>query len=227
VQLVLRVGGEVVEALEGLRQLAQRVDVELGVVLHPALGLRALDLVLEAHALDAQHDVAVHLHEAAVAVPGEARVARPLGEPLHRCVVEPQVQDGVHHPRHRVARPRAHRHQQRVVVVAQALAGLLLQPRQRLGDLLLQSLRERLPGVHVGDTGLGGDGEAARHEVGPQHARHLRDVRALAAQEVAHLARSLGEVVNPLCGDRRAHRAHPIRRSRRANERARGTRPAR
>ena len=61
-------------ALEAARELLQRLDVELGVVLDAAVGLDALDLVLEALALDAAHDVAEHLHEAPVGVPGEALV---------------------------------------------------------------------------------------------------------------------------------------------------------
>jgi hypothetical protein len=46
-------------------------------------------------------------------------------------VVEPQVEDGVHHPRHRHRGPGAHRHQQRPPAPAERLSGGLLQPVQR------------------------------------------------------------------------------------------------
>ena len=70
-----------------------------------------------------RHDVAEHLHEAAVGVPGEALVAGRLREPLDRVVVQAEVEDGVHHARHRLAGAGAHRHEQRVLRVAEALAG--------------------------------------------------------------------------------------------------------
>ena len=54
-----------------------------------------------------------------------------------------------------------------------------------------------LAAVHVGDAGLGGDREAGRHPLGAEHARHLGDVGALAAEQLAHVARALGEVVDP------------------------------
>ena len=42
--------------------------------------------------------------------------------------------------------------------------------------------------AHVRDAGLRREGEAGRHPLGAEHARHLGDVRALAAEERAHLA---------------------------------------
>ena len=74
----------------------------------------------------AEHDVAVHLDEAAVAVIGEARVAGWPRQPLDRAVVEAEIEDGVHHARHRDARARAHRDQQRLLRVAEARAERLL-----------------------------------------------------------------------------------------------------
>jgi hypothetical protein len=66
--------------------------------------------------LDAEHHVAVHLHEAAITVPREARIAGLLRKSLDRLVVEPEIQNGVHHPRHRVARARAHGDEQRLPI---------------------------------------------------------------------------------------------------------------
>ena len=75
-------------------------------------------------------------------------------------------------------------------------------------DLAREPHRERVVAAQVLDAGLGGDGEALGH--GQAEPRHLRDVRALAPEEVAHLAPALGEVVHPL-GDHTgaAHRAPP------------------
>jgi hypothetical protein len=77
------------------------------------------------------------------------------------------------------------------------LPGLLLQPRQRVGDLVGQALGQLALGVHVGHAGLGGDGEAGRNPFGAEDPRHLGDVGPFAAEEVAHLAGALGEVEDP------------------------------
>ena len=205
-ELLARIGGEVVERLEARRQLAQRVGVELRVERDAALALDARDLVLEARAGDAAHDAAEHLHEPAIGVPREARIAGALRQALDGLVVEAQVQDGVHHPRHRVARAAAHGDEQRVVRIAERLAGALLQARERRVDGRGQPLRLRAVGAHVLDAGLRRDRETRRDEVGPEHARHLGDAGALASQQFAHVARALGEVVDPLGGDGGAHR---------------------
>src|SRR5690606_13858448 len=101
-------------------------------------------------ARDAADDVAEHLDEAPVGVPGEPRVAGPGGEPLDGAVVEAEVEDGVHHPRHRLARPGADRDEQRVAGVAEALAGALLQTTEGLADLLGEALGLPAARAHVG-----------------------------------------------------------------------------
>jgi hypothetical protein len=128
-ELLARIAGEVVEPLEPARELPEHVGVELAVERGVALLLDAGDLVLEAHAFDPAHDVAEHLHEAAVGVPGKARIAGAVGQAQHRGVVQAQVQDGVHHAGHRVAGAAAHGDQQRVLGIAEPLAGARLQAR--------------------------------------------------------------------------------------------------
>ena len=55
-------------------------------VLARALRLDRVELVLEEVAVDAEHDLAEHLDEAAVGVLGEALVAGQRGEALQRLV---------------------------------------------------------------------------------------------------------------------------------------------
>ena len=143
-------------------------------------------------------DVAEHLHEAAVGVPGEALVLRGPREALDGGVVEAQVEHRVEHPGHRLARAGADGDEQRVLVVAERLAGALLQALERLVDLLGHPVGLGLAVAHVGDARLGGDREARRDTVLAEHARHLGDVGALAAEQLAHVPRALGEVVDPL-----------------------------
>ena len=185
-------------ALERLGQLPQDLGVELGVRFDPGPSPRVRELGLEDRARDALDDVAEHLHEPAIGVPGEALVVGAAGESGHRLVVQAQVEDRVEHPRHRDSRAGAHRDQEGVVRVAESLAGAAFERRQRLVDLVRQPLRRLAARLHVGDAGLGRDGESGRDAVGAQHPGHLGDVGALAAEQLALFARALGELVHPL-----------------------------
>ena len=211
-QLLARVAREVVEGAEAAGELAQRVDGEVGVETHAVFALDAGDLILEARAGHAADHIAEHLHQAAIGVPREPLVAGARGEPRDGAVVEPEVEDRVHHSRHRVARAAAHGDQQRVLRIREPLAGAVPRvvpaPRRRR--------RRAPPGhcgrvAHVGDARLGGDREAGGDELRAEHARHLRDVGALAAEQVAHLARPVREVVDPPGCGRCAHiRSSPV-----------------
>ena len=136
VELLARVLGEglaavlAVDVLEDLDQVAQVVGREVDVLLHPAPALHRRQGLLEVLLRDLGHDVAEHLDEAPVRVVGEARVAGAGGQALHADVVQAEVEDGVHHPGHRELGAAAHRDQQGVLRVAEALAdGLLEAPR--------------------------------------------------------------------------------------------------
>ena len=203
-QLLLRVLREVVaglvlvQRLEAVDELLERVGVELGVVLDAAVVLDLGDRLLERLAVDPARDVAEHLEEAPVGVPREAIVVGRAREALDGGVVEAEVEDRVEHAGHRLAGAGADGDEQRVLVVAERLAGVLLQALERVGDLVGHAVGLFLVGLHVRDAGLGGDREAGRHPVGAEDAGHLRHVRALAAEQVAHVLRALGEVVHPL-----------------------------
>ena len=95
--------------LETPDQFLQVVDCQLNIreiVIAVALVLEVLDHALERLMiftrafLHAHHDVAVHLQEAAIRIPGEARVVRLLRHNLDHGVVHPEVQDRIHHPGH-------------------------------------------------------------------------------------------------------------------------------
>ena len=153
-------------------------------------------VVLAGTLLHADDDVAVHLDEAAVAVPGEAGVAGGLLERDDGLVVEAEVENGVHHARHRVAGAGAHGDEER-----RAVGGAELRAHDLLhvGDaglhLGLEFLRVGfLVGVVV-RADLGGDGEAGGH--GQADAGHLGEVGALAAEQGLHAAVAIGFAVAP------------------------------
>ena len=172
------------DLLIGVDQVAQELDGDAGVGGGPRQLLGRVEQGVELLAGDPEDDAAVHGDEAPVGVVGEALVMGLLGQGHHRLVVEAQVEHGVHHPGHRELGTRAHRHQQRIARIADALTDLLLEPDPRLGDLLGQTDRPAI--LHVGPTGGGSDGEPGGHRQ-LEDRRHLGQVGTLAAQEVLHL----------------------------------------
>ena len=169
---------------QGLEVVGRQIDVALDAAPH----LHLVENFRERLLAQLEDDIAVHLHEAPVRVVGEARVLRSLHQPLHGVVVQAEVEDRFHHPRHRHRRARAHRHEQGVPAVAELLPRGPLQLLQVPGDLFAQRVRE-IPGFNVGEAQLGGEGEAGRHR--QAQIRHFGEPRALAAQDVAHRGRAV------------------------------------
>ena len=151
--------------------------LRIGVVARVFLG--DFQRFLEQPVVEAEHHVGVHLHEATIAVPGKALIARGGGKALHRLVVEAEVEDGVHHARHRHGRTRADRHQQRVRRIAEALADRAFDMGERFCHVGAQLVREVAAFGEVLQAFLGCDGEARRDR--QADAGHLGKVRALAA----------------------------------------------
>ena len=147
-ELLHRVVGEVVAGLglhvrlELLDDLAQGIGREVGVLLDAGALLRVVEDAVEVAALEVEDDVGEHHHEAAVGVVGEALVAGLRGERLQGVRVEAEVEDGVHHAGHRELGAGADGDEQRVVGIAELLAGVGLDLRERLADLVHEAVGE-------------------------------------------------------------------------------------
>ena len=173
-----------VDLLEDGDELLEIVGIQIDVVRDALVGLHLVDLFLEQALGHAHDDVCKHLHKAAVAVVGKARVAGLLGQTLNGRVVQTEVEDGVHHAGHGLARAGAHGHQQGIFHVAELLAGDLLKALDVRKDVRLD-LRIDLPAVRIVlRAGFRRDREALRH----RHTGrcHLRQAGTLAAKCVAH-----------------------------------------
>ena len=182
---------------EGLAQILQHLrlveigdapqilGIQLGIEFDALVLLLGLQDFLEQGVLHAQHDVRIHLDEAAIAVIGEARIAGELGQARDRGFGEAEIEDGVHHPGHGDPRARAHRDQQRIFRIAQPGAGATGHLFQRRLDGRLQVVRIGFAMGGVIGADLGGDGEAGRHR--QAQIAHLGQVRALAAEQILHL----------------------------------------
>ena len=139
---------------------------------------------------DLHHDVGEHLDEAAVAVPRPARILRLLRERVDDRLVEAEVEDRIHHARHRGARAGPDRDKERILRIAELLARRLLKLPNVLLDLRHDVVADPLAVVIVARAGLGRNREALRHR--KSEPRHLRKVRALAAEKIAHVCIAFG-----------------------------------
>ncbi len=116
------------DPLELLGQLAEVVGREIGVLLDASGVLGSLEGLVETLGLHVHDDAPEHLDEPAVRVPAEPLVAGEGDEAVEGLLVEPQVEDRVHHPGHRELGAGADGHEERVRRVAEALAGQPLRP---------------------------------------------------------------------------------------------------
>ena len=218
-QLVVRVGGEGdarpgQDALKPRNHFLQVGRGEVSVRRCAHRFLHALHLGLERSVVQAQHDRAVHVKQAAVAVPGPPKALLDRGRlflprrfrrrpRLHRRQDRrrmAQIQDCIHHTRHRQGRPRPHGQQQRVGGRhAKLLAGRGLCLGQRGQHRLPQPGRQLPPSRHRRRALGGRNGEAGR-DVQAQ-GRHLAQVGALSTEQGLHVfcaggAGRLGEGVD-------------------------------
>ena len=173
--------------------------IEVGVERVAVAILVLVENFFEVMVRDAEHHIRIHGDEAPVAVIGEAPVARLFRQRRDGDVVEPEIEHRVHHARHRRARSRAYRDEQRIFAVAEFLPGDAADLRKRSFDLRLQILRIGFAVLVEIGADLGGDGEAGRHR--KSEMRHVGKARALAAEQIAHARATLrlaaAECVNP------------------------------
>ena len=122
-------------------QSLERLRGNLDVGLDAGLDHHLVQGVGEQVAVEVQDGLSEHLDQPPVGVPRETFVARLLGQAVHGLVVEPDVQDRLHHPGHRELRPGPHRQQQGIGGVAQRAAHLVFEGVQARPDLVEQLTR--------------------------------------------------------------------------------------
>ena len=94
--------------LVALHDLDPVAGIEIGVEYEALLVLVVFEDVFEVVVIDVEHHVRIHLYETAIGIVGEALVVRGFCQRFRGFVVEPEVQDRIHHARHRGARAGAH-----------------------------------------------------------------------------------------------------------------------
>ncbi len=115
-----------------------------------------------------------------------------VGKPLDRDVVQPEVEDRVHHPRHRDGGARADGDEEWIAIVAEPLAGSLLERGDVLLDLVVETGGHLASASQIRTARLGRDREPVRN--GHAELGHLGEADPLPAEELATAARALAEV---------------------------------
>src|SRR5688572_10423317 len=139
------------ERLVFLDEVTQYAFAELGVRLHTFEQSLSAQQALEVVTRDAEHDVAVHLKKTAIRVIREASVAALLREALHREIVQPQIEDRLHHSGHGHRRARSHGDEQGIVRLAELLPRASLELLEIPGNLIAERRWIR-PIAQVGDA---------------------------------------------------------------------------
>ena len=185
-----------IELLKADHQLLHILGVQVHVVLYALLLLQLVNDLLKALLGKLHHHVGEHLDKTAVAVVGKAGVVGLLGQALHRLVVQAQIQDGIHHAGHGSAGAGTYRNQQRAFHVAELLAHLLFQLFQVNKDIRHDLVVDLTAVFIVLGAGFGGNGKAGRHR--HSGVGHFGQVRALAAQQLAHILVALFKQIEVL-----------------------------
>ena len=123
---------------------AQSVGRNLGVGLHARLVAQREELVLEVLLVDLQHDVGVHLDEAAIRVECETLVARRLRQPCTVSSFSPRLRIVSIMPGIEARAPERTETSSGFVAIAELAADRFLDAREVLGDGVLQFGRIRL-----------------------------------------------------------------------------------
>ena len=176
------------------------VPIESLFVRHPRRSDSRCERGLERVARHAECDATEHLQESSSGIEGEPLVTGPRRKAGDGIGSETQIEDRVHHPRHRERRTGPDGEQQRISGIAEPATGTPFEHRDRPAHLVEQIRRQTTVG-HVRPTRLGRHDEPGRH--GEAESRHLGEIGTLAAEECRLFAPSFGERPDPL------HRAPP------------------
>ena len=198
-QLLLRIRGEVladlglVLGLELRSQLLQIVSVQLHILGNALFGLHLIDELLKVLLTHFHNHVGIHLDKSSVAVPSPTGITGLGSDGVHNILVQTQVQDGVHHAWHGSSCAGANGYQQRILLVAELLAGDLFHLYDILVDLIHDFRIDLAAVLIILGAGLSRDGEALGHrqaDVG-----HLGQVSTLTAEKLSHVCITLREEV--------------------------------
>ena len=137
------------------------------------------------HRFQAKHDIAVHLHKAAVRIVHEARIIRLRDHPFGHNVVQAEIQNGIHHTRHRCTCAGTDGDKKRIFRIVEFCTHRLLNLLDGGFYFAIKRFRIGLLVCIVMGADFGGDRQAGGYrqtDIG-----HFGEVRTFAAEEILHL----------------------------------------
>ena len=147
---------------EGRRELAERAAVELLHLREPFLAEPRSEDLLEGLRLCAMHDLGELLHQPALAVGREPRVAGQAQEPAQRRAGQADVEHRLHHTRHGHRRTRTHGNQQRALWITKAPSRAHAKPLELALEHLAEAIERRVASLEIGAAEPGTEHETRR-----------------------------------------------------------------
>ena len=105
--------------------------------MNAAFKLRIFKRIFKQAVIDLHHDIAIHLDKPAIAVIGKTRIIGAAGKAFDRDVIQPKIENRVHHARHRGTRTRPNRNKKRVNRIGKTGASFAFDFRNGITHLLI------------------------------------------------------------------------------------------
>ena len=185
-------------SLELFSQCLQVRSSQFYVELYALFSLHLVDQLFKVLLTNFHNNVREHLNETSVGViyeTLESRIRIALDHCSNNVVVQTEVQDGVHHTRHRSTCTGTNGNQQRIVQIAELLAVDLFHLLNAVHDLSHDLVVDLAAVLIVLCAGLSCDGEALRYR--QTDAGHLSQVCTLTAEEIPHGHVAFAKHINP------------------------------
>ena len=125
------------------------------------------------------HNASVHLEETTVGVPRKLCIAGLLGKRFNNLVVNPEIENSIHHAGHRLTGTGAHRKQKGILEITKFFAHGLFDLGNICLNLGIESLGVFLTVVVIISANFSGDRETSRN--GNSNAAHFGKIGALTA----------------------------------------------
>ena len=190
-ELLTRIFGEVLagaflnQRLESSDHFAEVILLEAGIVFHLGLGLGFIQnhlvriVVLASFGFHFHHNAPVHLKKTSVGVPRKFCITGLLGKGLNNFVINPEIENGVHHTGHRLTRTGTDRKQKGILEITKFFAHGLFDLGNICLNLGIESLGVFLTVVVIISANFSGDRETSRN--GNSNAAHFGKIGALTA----------------------------------------------
>ncbi len=152
-----------IDLFKALDNLLEILCTQLGIFLDAFFFFDFVKYTLKVRFGDFHDNIGKHLNESAVAVVDKALIAAFFDQGFDHFVVEAEVQNGVHHSRHRELSAGTNRDKEWIDRTAKGFAGFFFEHRHMLEDFITQVLPNGFSLSIILIAGFCCDGESLRN----------------------------------------------------------------